>query len=449
MSPSSLSSGLRLAAGLLVTAIAVLAVWSLLAQPASHHLLWRHWGVPAALVAIAFSALAGAALTVWLAPAKRTRRAFAVAALGGATGFCLLVLELPTLALGYDYGRIFAPISGETWLSLSDGVNQPDSELLHIHWPNSGYQGEVVGNLVRLGIPTDRRYPVDLRYDGNGFRNDSDLERADIAAIGDSFVEAALMPLDATVSHRIGQKLGLGVANLGQSAYGLRQELVVLKRYALPLQPQWVLWFLFGGNDLRDVRNYEDELEHFGEEKPVRPLRERSFVRNALFALSQLTMPRSSEVRPAALERGALYARGEVSDTLYVGGPTRPWSEYDWQVTIETLSEARRLSEANAARFLLVYIPRKYTVYADLVEAPPDSPMHDWQLVNLHDALGDWARETGTDYVDLVAPLRAAARAGDSPYFVDDVHWNSRGHEIAAEQVAAFIREASPGSASP
>lgn len=63
-----------------------------------------------------------------------------------------------------------------------------------------------------------------------------------------------------------------------------------------------------------------------------------------------------------------------------------------------------------------------------------------WEVVDLHRLLGEWAADSGIDYVDLVDPLRRAAAAGDSPYFVGDVHWNSRGHEIAAEEITAFIR---------
>ena len=53
------------------------------------------------------------------------------------------------------------------------------------------------------------------------------------------------------------QRLDTDVVNLGQAAYGLKQELGVLRRFALPLRPRLVLWFLFGGNDLRDVELYE------------------------------------------------------------------------------------------------------------------------------------------------------------------------------------------------
>ena len=50
------------------------------------------------------------------------------------------------------------------------------------------------------------------------------------------------------------------VANLGQSGYGSQQELVVLKRYALPLHPESVVRVFYEGNDLRDAARYADNM---------------------------------------------------------------------------------------------------------------------------------------------------------------------------------------------
>ena len=128
----------------------------------------------------------------------------------------------------------------------------------------------MTGNLARLGaIPVT--YNVDVAYHRNGFRNDEDLTRADIVAIGDSFVEGAETPRSLTVVGELGRRLGVTVANLGQSGYGPQQELVVLRRYGLPLAPKNVVWFLFGGNDLSDVSAYEWRRDHLEEFQRLRP----------------------------------------------------------------------------------------------------------------------------------------------------------------------------------
>lgn len=78
--------------------------------------------------------------------------------------------------------------------------------------------------------------------------------------------------------------MNVPTVNLGQIAYGLRQELEVLKRYALPLSPKLVVWVLSGGNDLRYVDSYEKDLENFGKRVDAQPLAKRLLTRNLLVA---------------------------------------------------------------------------------------------------------------------------------------------------------------------
>src|SRR5262249_43719955 len=160
------------------------------------------------------------------------------------------------VVLGHDYGRNFGTADNDTWQQLAAGVNRWDRDLIHIHIPHSRFVGAVAGNLAYFGIPAPTQYHVDIAYDKNGFRNDVDLTSADSGAIGDSFVEAALVPQSQTVITQLARHLNVSVANLGQSHYGPQQELVVLQRYGIPLSPKIVIWFFFGGNDLVDIDAY-------------------------------------------------------------------------------------------------------------------------------------------------------------------------------------------------
>jgi hypothetical protein len=42
--------------------------------------------------------------------------------------------------------------------------------------------------------------------------------------------------------------------------------------------------------------------------------------------------------------------------------------------------------------------------------------------------------------LDLIPVLKAAAKDGMLVYFDDDGHWNSKGHEVAAEAIAGVVR---------
>ena len=56
-----------------------------------------------------------------------------------------------------------------------------------------------------------------LRYDQNGFRNDQDLSSAEIAVLGDSYVESPMFPSSVLATTRLAEATHTSVANFGQS----------------------------------------------------------------------------------------------------------------------------------------------------------------------------------------------------------------------------------------
>jgi hypothetical protein len=357
-------------------------------------------------------------------------------------GICVLLLELPAIILGFDYQKVFKTLGPDNALHLSEGVNKADPVLIHIHWPNSAFSGEVVGNLAQLGIPDPARYHVDVRYDHKGFRNDRDYEQADIAVIGDSFVEAAIVPFDQTFVEHIEKQTGVPTVNLGQIAYGLKQELEVLKRFALPLSPKVVVWALFGGNDLRDIDGYESMVEHFGEPREPAPLGKRTFFRNFLVAVSgTLTNRFRRQPSENALNHSGLFQRADgVSERVYFGQTNKPVTASEWDVTVETLTEANRLSKQAGARFIVVYIPRKFRVYREYLELQVDTEIAGWRVNDLPDRMDKWCKENDIAYIDTTPILKESAAEGISPYFIDDVHWNTLGHRLAGAGIVGYLK---------
>src|SRR6202007_1843538 len=119
--------------------------------------------------------------------------------------------------------------------------------------------------------------------------NELDLKHADIIVIGDSIVEGLTVSNSQLMTSVLAHLRRQVVANLGQSAYGPQQELVVLKRYGLPLQPRTVVWMFFEGNDLSDVIGYWDAMRH----PPGfwSSFVGRSFTRNVVKAIKHLCFP--------------------------------------------------------------------------------------------------------------------------------------------------------------
>ncbi len=167
-------------------------------------------------------------------------------------GVALLLAELPAWLKLIDYRKTFSISSELPW---EQPGYLPDPELLAK--PEPHHSVTMLFNRGNIGeglcLPPRQAEPFELRYDKNGFRNDQDLTSAEIAVIGDSYIESPMIPGSLLATTRLAEIQRKTVANLGQSGYGPQQELAVLKRYALPLHPKSVVWVFYEGNDLRDA----------------------------------------------------------------------------------------------------------------------------------------------------------------------------------------------------
>ncbi|HEX6739620.1 MAG TPA: hypothetical protein VF310_15175, partial [Vicinamibacteria bacterium] len=59
----------------------------------------------------------------------------------------------------------------------------------------------------------------------------------------------------------------------------------------------------------------------------------------------------------------------------------------------------------------------------------------------LNGLMAEFCSREGIPFLDLMPALEAEARAGRPTYFPDDSHWNTAGHEVAARELDAFLRE--------
>jgi lysophospholipase L1-like esterase len=417
-------------------------LWTLTGFEDEEWALWRRYDAGTALLNIAASAAILALAYVLTARGTLVVRLARLTAIVVSAGFTLGVLELPAILWGHDYGQTFGTRYNDTWLQLAMGINQRDDDLIHVHKPHSRFRGTVSGNLVRLGIPSPVPYEVDLAYDRNGFRNDQEFTQADVVVIGDSFVEGAETPRPQTVVAEIGRRLGVTAVNLGQSAYGPQQELVVLKRYGAPLAPRSVVWFLFGGNDLSDVDTYEWRRAHPDEFLAPPALATRLFARNALTALARITTTTRTTASPTARRHETTYTRSDgKTETMYLDAHEGSWEPRQWEVVARTLTSAKELSTSIGADLFVVYIPRKLRVYQGYLRAAPGAFANRWTPNNLPEVVAEFCRGQSIAFLDATVPLRRAVAAGESVYLTDDVHWNPAGHRVVAAAVAERIHQ--------
>jgi hypothetical protein len=275
----------------------------------------------------------------------------------------------------------------------------------------------------------------------NGFRNSADLDEAAVALIGDSFVEAGLVPEAAIVASQLRERLGVTVANLGVTMYGPQQELAALRRFGLRLNPRLVLWFFFEGNDLSEATTYDRRRETVQED--FSSFQRRSFLENAANCLIEWTSPK----RPP--NNGDLYScevrHNESTARMYFRYPGRLLSTNDFHglgLIKDILLTAFKLTKDNGSEFVLFYVPTKFRVYqAQCAVFPANSFTKNWRLNDLPDRLRSWGKEQGIPFLDLTPALQEHAAEKKLLYFLDDSHWNQLGNEVAAAIVARFIDE--------
>jgi hypothetical protein len=283
----------------------------------------------------------------------------------------------------------------------------------------------------------------DVTYDRHGFRNAADLEKADIAVIGDSFVEDLTVPYDELMTSRLSKLQGKVTANLGQSTYGPLQELVVLKRYALPLQPKTVVWMFSEDSDVEDVISYHHSMQN----KPGfwKAFWARSFTRSAGLLVKALISP------PAKLSgtrySGVFTAANGKSVNIYFEKHPQTFNKERLGAideTVATLSTAQKLCAAQGCRVIFVFIPMKFTVYLPFCRWPAESKGGNWGgsdlAKRLQDGLAAGAPDVG--YLDLTPALRDAARRGEIAYYPDDLHWTPEGQKVAAETINQYLASA-------
>lgn len=431
----------------LVILAAVVAVWVATAGPADgstigveryslHRVAWK----------VAGSYLAVLSCYVVLGRQAWRRRAARAALNLAAILFAVLLVELPALLGWVDYRVLLTPkhVGGSGRHNM-----QLDPELLFHRPPHDRFVSRQPGDwTISLGIATDRCYEAEYRYDNNGFRNPTDLKRAGVVLLGDSFVEGYAVRQKVTCAAKLGRLLEVDVANLGQSDYGPPQQLVALRRFGLGLRPGVVVWCFFEGNDLGDLSDYEAAKRDWeGFVDRAEGFARRSFTRVALARLSVWVDRLRWRDSDVARRRSA-----QLLSEIRAGGATMYFETMPCEMTSRELAllaktqrilqQAKSTCDRSGIRLLVVHVPLKFRVYHDLCILPDDGDLRGWKLNDLPDRLEQWCKASKVDYLDLTPALKSAAREGPLVYFLDDGHWTGDGHAVAAEQIAESIRKA-------
>jgi GDSL-like Lipase/Acylhydrolase family len=361
----------------------------------------------------------------------------------------LALLEVPA-ALKLVHWRVLCT----RWLACNTHYNltyQFDPELgmrrpAHAHWSEPALSDVESGS----SLPPARQATLTFSYDALGFRNPARPQTADVALVGDSYVEGAYNDDADVVARRLEARLGRPVASLAVAGFGTMQALVVIDRIAPRFAPQVIVWFFFEGNDLYDDREFEAVMQlspavmakGTGAEgmRAFHGWKVRSFSLNALALLrrwADLVFPNHapyvarliSPERPGELVLFADYAKW-------------PWTEAvaaRWTTAQEIFRQGLALARQRGVHLLLAFIPEKFRVFRPYVELPPGSPMQSWTVWPIRESFADFCRAEAIVCLDLTVALQRALDTGGMPYALTDTHWSAEGHDIVAHAVKETI----------
>jgi hypothetical protein len=309
----------------------------------------------------------------------------------------------------------------------------------------------------------------EARYSSNSFGmkdkpRSFDKKGPRVAVLGDSFAEGYGVDNRQTFSSLLEEKhfaAGTEFLNFGTSgAFGTIQEWLLYKNFVRKFKPDVVLVAFLNNNDVTDnswwywqkiaperrrpyLLRHDGEFELFYPETkspydPATPwsrflngLSHRSFAARYLF-----------EARERVQVSKAFSEMDWRRTTVYRAHPNDRWRE-SWEATEAAFVKLNEEVTADHAKLLIVNLPAPEQVdprTASRIQALPD---HDLFYPNTR--MENLARMHGIAYFAPYADFvhYRDAKKLRSPYFsfTCNDHWSPLGHEVAAESLAAFLKD--------
>lgn len=355
------------------------------------------------------------------------------------------------------------PLDGiEYWAQRQTYVTDPELVLRH-RVMNYSYTGRWPAGTdnPHWGVPLEIRSFV-CHYNEIGFRRNSSRPPFEAVLIGDSFLEIGEGD-DRTLSEQVKQNTGLKTFNIGMGFYGPYQYLGVLNRYALPLKPKIIFLCFFRGNDLWDIKEYEQwrkggsyydfrlRPNNLVQRYAVATGQSLAFLWNLIFRERE-QKSNQKDKRPypylAIINVGQTTRRITV-DIGYGDSPAsveQLVSSPEWISLTKIFKIFKDTCTAHGIRPIVVFIPSKNQVYDPFITTGSGEEMlreRDRQKDSNLNSIQAFERtmvETKLDWINLYPAFERAANSGELLYYPFDSHWNIRGIEVAAEEISRYLR---------
>jgi hypothetical protein len=298
-----------------------------------------------------------------------------------------------------------------------------------------------------------------------------------ILVLGDSFVEAMHVPLEATFGHVLQQSLQadqpgaparrIEVIAAGVSGYGTAGETLYFERDGKRYQPDLVLLAFYPGNDvknnsptledtLRPVYTTDGTLQRVvGDEPKKTPTGWRGWIgRSAAYHyFRQILLVRHPDLARRLVRFGLLRGDAIKSAPQHNGVPVdygiyaptlqADWQEA-WQHTERDLARLQQDVSTAGARLVIAVLSSRDQVYPqwwqEIVTANPAMRQTTWDLDAPQRHMEAWCTEHAVPCVALAPAFRdAAGRGSEVLHYHHDGHWTVAGHRLAASVLKDFL----------
>jgi hypothetical protein len=302
---------------------------------------------------------------------------------------------------------------------------------------------------------------IDFKTDAQGFRNDEEIETADLVVLGDSFTHGAFVNRNEIWSSQFAERLKINECNLGQSAFSPQQSSLVLNQYGFSRSPKLVIYQLFYGNDFDDAVQF-NRWQQSG--KPYV-----QFIRDQLGEMPQLWMTWQwfqNHYLAQKTKTGWAPIECEIGDKSVAFGFSPPGaflyqkqesirSNPGFSLTVETIDEMAQECETRGIKFLVFAVPTKVSIYASQIKDHEQQNRFLEQQGIKENLNFDEARERmknlpflfsqemsrrEIDFMDLTQAMIEESNTS-LLYYPFDTHWNPNGHLVATNQLQASISD--------
>ncbi|MGE3268106.1 MAG: hypothetical protein AB7P40_05120 [Chloroflexota bacterium] len=337
--------------------------------------------------------------------------------------------------------------------------------LGHIHPPGHTMWVRMPNSTARLDIN-----PMGLRDPRQTYEKPPGTFR--ILALGDSYIEAAQVEAEDSITVRLEQQLTdtldrpVEVINSGVFGYGTAQEYLMLDQIGAKFEPDLVVLFYCHCNDIlnnnyrlelidgdlsRALKPYYDLPDDDAELRLILPpkpnprtslryrLRDTSFLYNVIETgvIFKLELPDPRE------EIGGVDGLVEPTKGKYNYEPTGEW-ERSWRITARLIEMIQARSQQIGAPLVIVGLPEWRMLEPAYWERPGNRRLLDSgrggpdAQVRLLDAI---TTRLHIPHVELGPAFEPRVlQDGLFRYFIEgDYHWTPDGHAVATAAVADFL----------